>query len=124
MLQGLKAAKDAYKRKNTNIVGGNTGKKLGAPSSSASQNRQHENSSRGKGQKHSGHQNVAKFLGPSGKQQNSWGASRSESSLWLLLINKLLKKSLLPVGAVDAFLRNLWFFLIKSFIHSYIRHYS
>lgn len=56
----------------------------------------HEASGRGRGQKHSGHQAVG-LSGMSGLQQNSWGPKRSESSLWLLLINGLSKKSLLPV---------------------------
>lgn len=112
--QGLRAVKDVYKRKTSNIVGGSTTKKLGAPSShGASQNRLRETSARGKGQKHSGPQNIAKFSGPSGAQQNSWGSSRSEISLWLLLINKLSKKSLLPVCTAHALLKESYFILIR-----------
>lgn len=96
--QGLRTAKDAYKRKNSSTFGGNTGKNLGAPSSQGGpQSRQRETSSQGKAQKHSGSQNVAKLSGSSGPQKSSWGSSRSEASLWLLLIHKLSKKSFLPV---------------------------
>ncbi|XP_010928932.1 DExH-box ATP-dependent RNA helicase DExH11 isoform X2 [Elaeis guineensis] len=96
--QGLRAAKDAYKRKSSSIVGGKSGTKLGAPTSvGATQVRQHDNSGRDKIQKHFKHQVVDNLSGTSGGHQNSWGSRRSESSLWLLLINKLSKKSLLPV---------------------------
>lgn len=96
--QGLRAVKDAYKRKNSSKIGGNSGTNTpAAVSHGANQIRQHEHSSRGKGQKHSGAQPVSNFSGTSGAQQKNWGSRRSESSLWLLLINNLLKKSLLPV---------------------------
>lgn len=100
--QGLRAAKDAYKRKSSSIVGGKSGTKSGAPTSlGATQVRQPDNSGRGKIQKHSKHQVVDNLSGTSGGHQNSW--RRSESSLWLLLINKLSKKSLLPVCLEYAF---------------------
>ncbi|KAL2486377.1 ATP-dependent RNA helicase SKI2 [Abeliophyllum distichum] len=64
--QGLKAAKDACKKKNINVAGG-TGSYSGSSAANDS----------GGG--------------------NAWGSRRSEASLWLSLINKLSKKSLLPV---------------------------
>ncbi|XP_010256687.1 PREDICTED: DExH-box ATP-dependent RNA helicase DExH11 [Nelumbo nucifera] len=95
--QGLKAAKDAYKKKNSSAVGGGSGTYLGsaAPHGGA-RVQQRENHSRGKQQKHSGAHSGGNFSG-SGVNQNNWGSRRSEASLWLLLVNKLLKKSLLPV---------------------------
>lgn len=98
LTQGLRAAKEAHKKKNSTMAGGNTGNFFGAPvSRGATHNRQHENSSRGKGQKHSGPQGTANILRTSGAQQNNWGSRRSEANLWLQLITKLSKKSLLPV---------------------------
>ncbi|KAK9280712.1 hypothetical protein L1049_014410 [Liquidambar formosana] len=105
MPQGLKAAKDAYKKKNTSVVGGGTGTHVG---SSGAHNgawaQKRENPIRGKQNKHSGTQNLGNFSGTgggnqfnSGGSQSNWGSRRSEASLWLLLINKLSKKSLLPV---------------------------
>ncbi|KAL6967625.1 Antiviral helicase ski2 [Sarracenia purpurea var. burkii] len=100
MPQGLKAAKDTYKRKNSTTVGGGTGPYPGfSAGHDGGQAQKHENSFRGKQNKHSGAHNLGSFSGMSGNQNNggnrrSW---RSEASLWLLLINKLSKKSLLPV---------------------------
>ncbi|KAF8396881.1 hypothetical protein HHK36_018516 [Tetracentron sinense] len=96
--QGLRAAKDIYKRKNSSRVGGGTGTYSGsaAPHGGA-RVQQHENPSRGKQHKHSGPQSMGNFSGTGGANQNNWGSRRSEASLWLLLINKLLKISLLPV---------------------------
>ncbi|WCJ20363.1 RNA helicase ATP-dependent SK12/DOB1 protein [Euphorbia peplus] len=93
--QGFKAAKDVHKKKNASAVGtgssamrdGNQGQKRENPPSHNKQN------------KHFGSQ----FSGHSGGNQNngsgqySWGSRRSEASLWLQLVNNLLKKSLLPV---------------------------
>ncbi|PKA51999.1 DEAD-box ATP-dependent RNA helicase ISE2, chloroplastic [Apostasia shenzhenica] len=94
--QGLKAAKEAYKKKNPSVSGSNSKTFIGG-AHVAGQSRQRENVGRGKGQKHSGSQPPSNFPGASGASQNYWGQRKSESSLWLLLINKLLKKSLLPV---------------------------
>ncbi|CAL5426810.1 unnamed protein product [Camellia sinensis] len=94
--QGLKAAKDAYKRKNPNTVGGGTGAHPGfSAGHEGSRGQKRENSFRDKQNKHSG-----SFSGVGGGNQQtssnrvSW---RTEMSLWLLLINKLSRKSLLPV---------------------------
>lgn len=96
--QGLRAAKDAYKKKNLRMAGGKSGTKLGASTSQGgTQVRQSDNSSRGKIQQHSKRQVADNLSGTSGGHQNNWGSRRFESSLWLLLINKLSKKSLLPV---------------------------
>lgn len=94
--QGLRAAKEVYKKKNSGMSASSSGTHLGA-AHGANQSRQRENFSRGKGQKHSGFQSVGNFPGTSGASQSNWGQRKSESSLWLLLIHKLLKKSLLPV---------------------------
>ncbi|KAH9661751.1 DExH-box ATP-dependent RNA helicase DExH11 [Citrus sinensis] len=101
--QGWKAAKDAYKRKNLSAASGATGSYAGASSprdGARAQKREHPN--RGKQNKHSGMQNSGNFSGSgwnqkNGGSQNNWGLRRSEVSIWLTLINKLSKKSLLPV---------------------------
>ncbi|KAJ4965981.1 hypothetical protein NE237_017830 [Protea cynaroides] len=95
--QGWKAAKDAYKKKNSSTVGGGTGTYLGSAAAAhgGARVQQRENLNRGKQYKHSAPQNLGHFSGTG--VQNNWGSRRSEASLWLLLINKLLKKSLLPV---------------------------
>lgn len=96
--QGSRAAKDAYKKKNSSMVAGSSGiNMLTAASHGANQSRQRENSSRGRGQKHSGFQPAGNVSGNSGTQQRNWGSRKAEATLWLLLINLLLKKSLLPV---------------------------
>ncbi|WOL15539.1 DExH-box ATP-dependent RNA helicase DExH11 [Canna indica] len=96
--QGFKAVKDIYKKKKSSAVGGHSGTKHGAPfSQGGSHSRQIDSSTRGRSQKHSGHQITHNSSGTSGTSQNNSGLRRSESSLWLLLINKLSKNSLLPV---------------------------
>ncbi|CAA7392674.1 unnamed protein product [Spirodela intermedia] len=104
--QGLRAAKDAFKKK-TSTIGSSSG---GAGSAAATQGvgreRHHETSGRGRGQRHSGQQPMNLSGASSGLHQNSWGARRSESSMWLLLINRLSKKSLLPV-IIFCFSKNL-----------------
>ncbi|XP_043721889.1 DExH-box ATP-dependent RNA helicase DExH11 isoform X1 [Telopea speciosissima] len=96
--QGWKAAKDAYKKKNSSTVGGGTGTYLGsAAAHGGARVQQRENPNRGKQNKHSGPQSLGNFSGSGGLSQSNWGSKRSEASLWLLLINKLSKKSLLPV---------------------------
>ncbi|XP_059626534.1 DExH-box ATP-dependent RNA helicase DExH11 isoform X2 [Cornus florida] len=104
MSQGFKAAKDAYKKKNLSTVGRGTGMYLGSSAAhDGARAQKHDNSMRGKQNKHSGSQNLGNISRAGwGKQNNggnqsSWGSRRSEASLWLLLINKLEKKSLLPV---------------------------
>uniref|UniRef100_A0A1D1YRD5 Helicase SKI2W n=1 Tax=Anthurium amnicola TaxID=1678845 RepID=A0A1D1YRD5_9ARAE len=92
--QGLRAAKDAFKRKNS-TTGGSSGAGSVAMHG-GHQVRQHENSGRSKGPKHSGPQ-AMNLSGAGGLHQNNWGPRRSESSLWRLLINNLSRKSLLPV---------------------------
>ncbi|PSS09457.1 DExH-box ATP-dependent RNA helicase [Actinidia chinensis var. chinensis] len=99
--QGLKAAKDTYKRKSSSTVGGGTGTYPGfAAGHEGSRAQKRENSFRGKQNKHSGSHYLGNFSGMGGGNQNS-GSNRvpwrSEASLWLLLINNLSKKSLLPV---------------------------
>lgn len=95
--QGLKAAKDTYKKKMTFSTSG-------APSGSLTNDKaraqKHENSLQGKQNKHSGSQHLGNYSGTAWGYQNNGpnsGLRRSEVSLWLSLINKLLKKSLLPV---------------------------
>lgn len=99
--QGLRAAKDAFKKKNSSVVGGSSGlsgTSLGsAPPQSGAHVRQWDNLNRGKMQKHSGPQATGNFSRAGGAHQNNSGSRRSEASLWLLLINKLSRKSLLPV---------------------------
>lgn len=99
--QGLKAAKDVYMTKNSATVSGS-----GSYSGSSTANeraRRHESSSHAKQNKHSASQNMVNFSGANwGTHQtstsNNWGSRRSEASVWLSLINKLSKKSLLPVS--------------------------
>ncbi|KAF7121388.1 hypothetical protein RHSIM_Rhsim13G0073900 [Rhododendron simsii] len=98
---GLKAAKDTYKKKKSTTVSGGTGTYPGV-SAGHEGSRAHirESSSRDKQNKHSGFNKIGNFPGMGGGNQTSGsnrGSWRSEASLWLLLINKLLKKSLLPV---------------------------
>lgn len=116
--QGLKAAKDAYKRKNSSAVvgggagsyGGSSAARSGAGAYGGSsrarggpQSQKRESNNRGKQNKHSGPQSLSNMsktgFGNSnnGGGQNNWGARRSEVSILLSLINKLSKKSLLPV---------------------------
>lgn len=99
--QGLRAAKDTFKKKSSSAVGGSSGPlgtSLGsAPSQSGAHFRQRDNLNRGKMQKHSGPQAAGNFSWAGGAHKQNSGSWRSEASLWLLLINKLSKKSLLPV---------------------------
>ncbi|XP_021720755.1 DExH-box ATP-dependent RNA helicase DExH11-like [Chenopodium quinoa] len=100
--QGLKAAKDAYKKKNSNAARSGPTMHSGSAAGSGAANAQNrDNSHRGK-QKHSGSRNSGNFNGTgsgnftSGSQPNL-SLRRPDASLWLQLVNKLLKKSLLPV---------------------------
>ncbi|KAI8523660.1 hypothetical protein RHMOL_Rhmol13G0090800 [Rhododendron molle] len=98
---GLKAAKDTYKKKNLTTVSGGTGTYPGVSAGhEGSHAHKRESSSRDKQNKHSGFNKIGNFPGMGGGNQTSGsnrGSWRSEASLWSLLINKLLKKSLLPV---------------------------
>lgn len=104
MSQGLKAAKDAYKKKNSNTVSGGTGSYTGSSAvQDAARGQKREISNRGKQNKHSGPQNLGNHSGTgwgnqrNGSGHNSWGSRRST---WLMLIDKLSKKSLLPVSYI------------------------
>lgn len=108
MPQGLKAAKDAFKKKALTAVVGTgsysrTGSYAGASATHDGHRSQRpEHSNRGKQNKHFGSQFRGSLPGTgggnqNGNGQNSWGSRRSDASLCLLLINKLSKKSLLPV---------------------------
>ncbi|KAJ3685614.1 hypothetical protein LUZ61_014778 [Rhynchospora tenuis] len=93
---GYRAAKEAFKKKTTlnNTVGSK--QKLPLPSSSG-----RGGVAGGRGQKHKQQQQQQQQqhkLSSSSGQQSSAGPKRAlESSSWLLLINKLKQKSLLPV---------------------------
>ncbi|KAK9168229.1 hypothetical protein Syun_000369 [Stephania yunnanensis] len=96
--QGLKTAKDVHKKKNLSASGGASGRHLGTgPSHGSAQVWQRENATRVKLQKPSGSQNFSISQGSSGTSQNNSGSKRWEASLWLSLISKLSKNSLLPV---------------------------
>lgn len=96
LTQGFKEAKDAFKRKTSNKLGVKPGPKPGAPAvRSGNQGRNPDTSNRGRDQKHSKHQNANS--GAAAVQQSSSGLKRSESSVWMPLVNNLLKKSLVPV---------------------------
>lgn len=88
--QGLKAAKDAHKRKSS----------MGSYPSLSSPHAQKPNSfARGKqtGPQNFGGVGRANQGYGGGGGSNNWGTRISEKSLWLSLINKLSKTSLLPV---------------------------
>lgn len=116
--QGFKAAKDTFKKKNISVAtggGGGGGSRVPAaagggggsraPASAShdgARGQKRETSHSGK-QKQSGAQNSGNLSRTGGTNQNNgngmnnWGLRRSDASLWLSLINKLSKKSLLPV---------------------------
>ncbi|XP_071934825.1 DExH-box ATP-dependent RNA helicase DExH11 isoform X2 [Coffea arabica] len=100
--KGLKAAKDASKRKTTSAVAGGAGSYPGSsPSNDRARAHRHESSHQGKQTRHSGSQNLGNSRAVWGNQNNGLGPNtglrRSEATMWLSLINKLSKKSLLPV---------------------------
>ncbi|XP_018632814.1 DExH-box ATP-dependent RNA helicase DExH11 isoform X2 [Nicotiana tomentosiformis] len=101
--QGFKAAKDVHKKKTTSSVSGGTSLHPGSSTAAdKARGQRRDSSSQGKQHKHSGPQKSGNFGTGWGTQsngfgQNNMGLRRSEASLWLTLINKLLKKSLLPV---------------------------
>lgn len=102
MPQGFKAAKDEFKKKN--MTASYTGSHSG-PSAGHDGARSHkrDNSTRGRQNKHFGLHGSGNFSGGGGGYQNNannlnnWGLRRSDASLWLSLIKKLSKNSLLPV---------------------------
>jgi antiviral helicase SKI2 len=96
LTQGFKEAKDAFKRKNSNKLGVKPGPKPGAPAVRAgTQGRNPDTSNRGRYQKYPKHNNANS--GAAAVRQSSSGPKRSESSVWMPLVNNLLKKSLVPV---------------------------
>ncbi|KAK6935765.1 Ski2, N-terminal domain [Dillenia turbinata] len=102
--QGLKAAKDSYNKKNPSAGGSGTGSYAGSSSAhSGARTQKRESFGQSKQNKHSGFQNLRNFHGAvggnqsNGGSQGNWGLRKSEASLWLQLINKLLKNSFLPV---------------------------
>ena len=93
--QGLKAAKDASKKRN--LTSGGSGPKPGSSAGHDSARVQkRENTSRGK-------QHGVNFSGTgrgyqnNGNGQSNWELRRADASMWLMLIKKLSKMSLLPV---------------------------
>ncbi|XP_057953252.1 DExH-box ATP-dependent RNA helicase DExH11 [Malania oleifera] len=98
--QGLKAAKDAYNKKNLSIGSGAGSRSGSVAAHDGARAQRRENPSRVKQSKH---QNLGNFSGTGGVYQNSggghsnWMSRRSEGSIWMSLINKLSRKSLLPV---------------------------
>ncbi|XP_073149215.1 DExH-box ATP-dependent RNA helicase DExH11 isoform X2 [Henckelia pumila] len=97
--QGLKAAKDVYKKKNSAAITSGAGSGP-LPANERARNQKRESSFNAKQAKHSGSQNLVNSGAGWGYQNNasnSWGLRRSEASIWLSLINQLAKKFLLPV---------------------------
>ncbi|KAL8055915.1 hypothetical protein ABFX02_04G086300 [Erythranthe guttata] len=98
---GLKAAKDMYRKKNSATATGTGSYSGSSAGNERARTMRRENSSQAKQNKHSGSQNMQNFSGANPGTQtngaNSYGSRRSEASLWLSLINKLSKISLLPV---------------------------
>jgi len=118
--QGLKAVKDAYKKKNASTVKGgpvmHSGSAVGSGGAHA-HNR--EISHRGK-QKHSGSHGSGNVNGTAvgnftNGSQNNLGLRRSDASLWLQLVNKLSKKSLLPVREISSALTQSY--SVFDFLH-------
>lgn len=110
--QGMKTAKDTNKKKHLSTGGGGSG----SPSAShdGAQVQRHDNPGQSKQIKNSGSQIFGNFHGTGGGNHSSngnqsiWGSRRSEASLWLLLINKLSKNSLLPVCMLKYSLWNIF----------------
>ncbi|XP_020223630.1 DExH-box ATP-dependent RNA helicase DExH11 [Cajanus cajan] len=96
MPHGLKAAKEVSRKKNLTSVGGSGTKSGISAGHDNTRVQKRENTSRVKhhGANYSGtgrgHQNNS-------NGQNNWELRRKDASMWLMLINKLSKKSLLPV---------------------------
>ncbi|EOA26057.1 hypothetical protein CARUB_v10019475mg [Capsella rubella] len=95
--KGIKDAKDSQKKKNSNAVSVAPKQHTGSSAhQDGNKSQKHEAHSRGKQNKHSSAKDLAKSS-YSGNSQNNGAFRRSAASNWLLLINKLSKKSLLPV---------------------------
>ncbi|XP_074268042.1 DExH-box ATP-dependent RNA helicase DExH11 isoform X2 [Silene latifolia] len=96
--QGMKAAKDAHKKKNSSTARSGSAMSYGSSAGSGGAHTQNrDNTYRGQ-QKHSGSHNTGNLNGKGANgNQNNFSLRRSDASLWLQLVNKLLKKSLLPV---------------------------
>lgn len=120
MPQGFKAAKDVFKKKN--MTARNTGSHAAhTAGNGGARSHKRDNSTWGKQNKHFGSHSSGNFSGGgagyqnNGNNLNNWGLRRSDASLWLLLVNKLSKKSLLPVclniipGLYLCFLECIWF---------------
>lgn len=92
----MKAAKDASKKRNL-TGGGGSGPKPGTSAGHDSARIQkRENTSRVK--QHGGNfSGTGRGYQNNGNGQSNWELRRAEASMWLMLINKLSKKSLLPV---------------------------
>ncbi|GKV33028.1 hypothetical protein SLEP1_g41582 [Rubroshorea leprosula] len=95
--QGVKAARDAHKKKNSSTSSRGTGP---SPAPDVTRAPKRETPNRGKQNKHAGSQSSRSVSGTVwgnqtiGGGQNTWGARRTT---WLSLIDKLSRKSLLPV---------------------------
>ncbi|KAI7756452.1 hypothetical protein M8C21_002341 [Ambrosia artemisiifolia] len=89
--QGLRAAKDAHKRKTMT-----TGVGVSGPLAAPHTLKPNTSFARGKPNKQTGPQNFV-GTGRANQGNNNWGSRISEKSVWLSLITKLSKKSLLPV---------------------------
>lgn len=93
--QGVKAVKEALRKKNL-TAGGGSGPKQGISAA-------HDNARVQKRDHTSRMKHGANFSGTSrgyqnnGNGQRNWELRRADASMWLMLINKLSKKSLLPV---------------------------
>ncbi|KAG7564740.1 ATP-dependent RNA helicase Ski2 C-terminal [Arabidopsis suecica] len=95
--KGIKDAKDSQKKKTSNAVSVAPKQYTGSSAhQDGNKSQKHEAHSRGKQNKHSSAKDVGKSS-YSGNSQNNGAFRRSAASNWLLLINKLSKKSLLPV---------------------------
>ncbi|KAL3625768.1 Antiviral helicase ski2 [Castilleja foliolosa] len=98
---GLKAAKDAYRKKNPGTVTGTGSYSGSSAANERSRTLRRENPSHTKQNKHSGSQNMLGLsgtaLGTQAGGSKNWGSRRSEASVWLSLVKHLSKKSLLPV---------------------------
>jgi len=96
LTQGFREAKDAFKKKNSNKLGVKPGPKSGTPAVRAGiQGKNPDTSNRGRDQKYTKHHNANS--GAAAVSQSYSGPKRSESSVWMPLVNNLLKKSLVPV---------------------------
>ena len=106
LTQGFKEAKDAFKKKNLNKFGVKSGPKSGTPAVRAgTQGKNPDTSNKGRDQKYPKHHNSNS--GAATVQQSSSGPKRFETLFWMPLVNNLLKKSLVPVCEIIAFVISL-----------------